>query len=81
MLHHNIHINDFARALFGSRIYPIVRPDDPTYDQWDLQCECGQRCRDVLLAAFNFYVMCVDADERQAIIRIAHEQCSVICYS
>lgn len=82
MLHiHANHINDLAHALFGSRIQPIIRADDSTYDDWDLECECGQRCRDVLLSAYQLYMLTPDADERMAIIRIAHDQCAVICYS
>lgn len=81
MLHDDIHINHFAKRLFGPPMAVIIRTDDPIYNDWTLACECGQRCRDVLLAAYNLYVMCPDADCRSSILRVAHEQCSVICYS
>jgi hypothetical protein len=76
-----MHIDVFARGLFGIRIDPIIREGDSTYDDWTLDTECGQRCRDVLLAAYTLYGLTRDADERNAAIRIAHDQCQVICYS
>jgi len=75
-----LHIDSYARTLFGSRITPIIRPDSDDHDEWTLDSHCGYECKKTLATAYALYVGLDPACDRQAVIDAAVDHCRVICY-